>query len=239
MFPILYQSSDLILYSYPLLMGIGWGVAYQIFFSLITFSRLKAQILFWGVFLFAWIGAKLLFVMTSGENHYLVFSSFWTGGGFVFYGGLIGGFLFVALFKALNRSFKLIGFWPIVPALTFGHALGRLGCFLAGCCYGKPTEFFWGVFMHEHYRHPTQLLEAIGLFSLGLYLIKSSRPKHVLVSSYLIIYGVLRFMIEGLRGDMIRGTWGLFTPSQTISILLILTGVGVLLYQKNRALPKS
>ena len=237
MLPILYQSPDLILYSYPLLMGIGWGVAYQIYFACQSpeVSRFKAQLLFWGVFLFAWIGAKLLFFITYPEelNHNLMSEmSFWTGGGFVFYGGFLGALLFLLGFKIFDRSLKFIALWPMLPALALGHSIGRIGCFLAGCCFGKPTEFFWGVFMHNHDRHPTQLIESFGLFFIGLHLLKSSSSKFLLTSHYLIFYGVLRFAVEMLRGDLVRGSWGLLTPSQWISILLIFSGLLLRLFPK-------
>lgn len=241
MLPILYQSPELILYSYPLLMGIGWGVAYQIFFSKQSegISRYKAQILFWGVFLFAWLGAKLLFIFTYPEKldaSLMREISFWTGGGFVFYGGFLGGILFLGLFKLINKKLSLKTFWPMVPALAIGHAIGRIGCFLAGCCYGKPTELFWGIYMHNHDRHPTQLIEATGLFVLGTYLLRSHRPHSALLSHYLIFYGLLRFGVEMLRGDLVRGSWGLFTPSQWISLMLIGSGIVLLVLFKIRRL---
>lgn len=236
MYPILYQNKDLILYSYPLLMGVGWGVAYQIYFSLMQLPRLKSQILFWGIFLSAWLGAKLLFVVTAKESTDLLFNSnFWTGGGFVFYGGLIAGFLFVTLFKFISH-FEVKDLWPVVPALTFGHAIGRIGCFLAGCCYGKPTESVFSVFMHDNYRYPTQLIESFGLFVIGAVLVKSKKSKRSLLSFYLIAYGVLRFVVEQLRGDMIRGTWGPFTPSQWISLFLITAGLTVIFSNKSKVL---
>lgn len=237
MFPILYQSPDLILYSYPLLMGIGWGVGYQIFFSLVQISRLKAQALFWGIFLSAWLGAKLLFVLTSGETSYLTSASFWTGGGFVFFGGLLAGAAFLGLFKVAYRSLKLEQLWPILPALTIGHAIGRVGCLLAGCCFGKPTNLFWGIYLHDHNRHPTQLLESLGLFILGAYLLKSKKSKTTLVTTYLLAYGSLRFLIEGLRGDAIRGQWGYITPSQAISLTMIILGLALFKYRKIKGLP--
>lgn len=237
MLPILYQNRDLILYSYPLLMGMGWGIAYQIFFSLNHLSRHKSQLIFWGIFIFAWIGAKLFFLYTSGNDSSLISNSnFWMGGGFVFYGGLIGGFVFVMLFTLLDKTLKPIDLWPILPALTLGHATGRIGCFLAGCCYGKPTDAFWGVFMHNHYRHPTQLFEAGGLFLIGLSLLKLRKPKIELTSFYLISYGFLRFGIEALRDDIVRGQWGFFTPSQWISLSLILVGVSLNFLCRNKHL---
>lgn len=229
MLPILYQNKDLILYSYPLLMGIGWGVAYQIFFSLLdkSTSRLKGQFLFWGIFIAAWIGAKVFFLITMPESDKSIVEeiSFWTGGGFVFYGGFIGGLLFLSLFKLTDKTLSAKDLWPMLPALAIGHGIGRIGCFLAGCCYGKPTEFFWGVFLHGHYRHPTQLLEAIALIGLGIYLFKAKVSYHTKIARYLISYGVIRLVIESLRGDSVRGLWGLLTPSQWISLGLIIVGI--------------
>lgn len=242
MLPILYQSPDFILYSYPLLMGIGWGIAYQIYFSyqMPWVSRIKTQILFWGVFLCAWIGAKLLFFITYPDDlsaSLMREGSFWTGGGFVFYGGFLGAILFLLLFKLYDRNLKLLALWPMLPALAFGHAIGRIGCFLAGCCYGKPTELIWGVYMHNHDRHPTQLIEATGLFIIGLHLLKSQAPKVILISRYLIFYGLLRFGVELLRGDFVRGSWGILTPSQWISLSLILGGCLLQTYLRLRPLP--
>lgn len=238
MLPILYQSPDLILYSYPLLMGLGWGVAYQIFFSELdpAISKIKGQILFWGIFLSAWIGSKVLFYLTYPKDIYLSEMSFWTGGGFVFYGGFLFALMFLGVFKFSDKKFSFKSLWPVVPAVAIGHAIGRIGCLLAGCCFGKPTEFFWGIYLHDHYRHPTQLLEALGLFALGFYLLKSKRDKQFLSAIYLMAYGILRLFIESLRGDLVRGMWGPLTPSQWISLALIVSGTCLIILNKNKSL---
>lgn len=238
MLPILYQSPELILYSYPLLMGLGWGVAYQIFFSELghEVSRLRGQILFWGIFLSAWIGSKLFFYITYPKDLSLTEMSFWTGGGFVFYGGFILGLLFLIGFRLIDRKFSIKELWPMLPALAIGHAIGRVGCLLAGCCFGKPTNLFWGIFLHDHYRHPTQLLEAIGLFAIGIFLLKSKLSKFTLVSFYLISYGCLRLFIEALRGDIVRGMWGSLTPSQWVSLALVISGTCLYFMNKNKSL---
>ncbi len=228
MLPILFQNNNFILYSYPLLMGLAWGVGYQYFFRHIdNKDRLRAQVFFWGIFISAWIGAKTFFIITSSAHltsEFINSANFWMGGGFVFYGGLIGGALF-----ALTYHF----IWPLpftwikstLVALTLGHGIGRIGCFLAGCCYGDITTAWWGVHLHGQDRHPTQLIEAFFLLSLA-YGLKRINSLHGLLGVYTLSYGVLRFGLEFLRADQLRGEWlwGL-TPSQWISIFLVIPGV--------------
>ncbi len=232
MFPILYQNNGFILYSYPLFMGLGWGLAYQVLFELLPaeFTRWRAQILFWGMFCFAWLGAKTFFLYTVPSQLSLNLvqeSSFWLGGGFVFYGGFLGGLFYLVILRGLKFPMNREIVWSLVPALTLGHAVGRFGCFLAGCCYGRETDFIWGIHLHGADRHPTQLLEFFLLLMLGLYLLKAKRRKLELISVYLVSYGFIRLFIEALRGDLIRGNWGWLTPSQWISCLLILAGAVV------------
>jgi phosphatidylglycerol:prolipoprotein diacylglycerol transferase len=229
MLPILYQSPDLTLYAYPLMMGLGWGVAYQVFVALCTdhIRHRYALLLYWGIFLFSWVGAKAMFYLTLPEElsqNLLNQASFWTGGGFVFYGGFLGGALFLLIYRLFNFPLNKNVLWAFLPALTLGHAIGRIGCFLAGCCYGDKTDLWWGIHLHGADRHPTQLLEAVSLFCLSWYLLKSQKPRLLLVSHYLLVYGGIRFLIEILRGDIIRGQWGVLTPSQWISLGLILAG---------------
>jgi len=235
MFPILYQSHDLVLYSYPLLMGVGWGVGYQIFFHHSDLSYGKSQLLFWGLFLSSWLGSKLMFILTTqGQSPDLIHEvSFWTGGGFVFYGGLIMASVFLLIWKLawLELGQKII--WNLLLALTLGHAIGRVGCFLAGCCYGEVTDWPWGIELHGVHRHPTQLIEVLGLFGLAAFL-KQSGPAPFSLRLYAVYYGLLRLVVESLRGDEIRGHWGPLTPSQWISILLIFIGFGLSLRARQK-----
>ncbi len=227
MHPILYQSPELTLYAYPLLMGLGWGVAYQVFFAYLDqgLPRWKGQLIFWGIFLSAWVGAKALFTLTTpGATQLLTAASFWTGGGFVFYGGFLAALVFLGILCGIDRSIGFLKLWAVLPALSFGHGIGRIGCFLAGCCYGKETNFPWAVHMHGANRHPTQMIEAIILIALGAYLVSSRKPRKQLFVIYLIAYGTLRLVLESLRGDLIRGFWGPLTPAQWISCALISTG---------------
>jgi phosphatidylglycerol:prolipoprotein diacylglycerol transferase len=242
MLPILFQSNGIVFYSYPLLMGLGWGIAYQVLFELLpsSFTKTRAQILFWGLFAFSWLGAKLFFLYTIPEqlsSSLLQESSFWLGGGFVFYGGFLGGIIYLAILKGLRFPIDREILWALVPALTLGHATGRFGCFLAGCCYGKETDLIWGIHLHGANRHPTQLLEFFLLLVLGIFLLKSKRPKKTLISVYLLSYGFIRLFIESLRGDVIRGMWGPLTPSQWISLGLIFAGA-LIFIRKSAALKR-
>ncbi len=158
------------------------------------------------------------------------------GGGITFIGGLIGGIItFLALYFLLRKKYTarltdVVSFLPC--CILIGHAFGRIGCFLAGCCYGKPTDSFLGVqFPGLPYKvHPTQLYEAIFLFALFavcLLLVLKWDFKHNL-SVYLIGYGIFRFCIEYLRGDdrgQFLGT--AISPSQFWSILMVVGGIAV------------
>lgn len=157
---------------------------------------------------------------------------------FTFYGGLLGGaavFLlgyFIVVRRiygpCLNEALK------IAPAsITTGHAFGRIGCFLHGCCYGKPTNSWLGVQFTTTAEkvYPTNLFEAIFLFILSgiLFFLAMKKLGKWCFPIYMMSYGVWRFFIEYLRGDY-RGSFipGL-TPSQFWSIILFLGGIAYLI----------
>ena len=220
-------------------MGLGWGIAYQIFFAKADVPTKYGQILFWGIFLSAWIGSKLFFYFnTDAAQFSLNEVSFWTGGGFVFYGGLISALLFLGLYKLTKLPLTRETFWSMIPALTLGHAIGRIGCLLAGCCYGAITDWWWGIELHGSHRHPTQLLESVGLFTLAIFILKYRRHQFSL-AMYCMGYGLLRFIVEMLRGDEIRGYWGSLTPSQWISVVMIFTGFILICINKYREIEFS
>ncbi len=149
-----------------------------------------------------------------------------------FFGGLVGGiFSFLIGFWLFLRKtggalFSLI--LLIAPAcISLAHAFGRIGCFLAGCCYGIETTSWMGVqFPHlPHPVFPTQLYEAVFLFGLSGFLSWMAFQKNKKsMGIYALSYGIFRFFIEYLRGDD-RGTFvGKLSPSQTWSLALIVFG---------------
>ena len=154
-------------------------------------------------------------------------------GNITFFGGLIGGTLtFILFYFWIGRKYetKFIDILSIIAVMiTIAHAFGRIGCFCAGCCYGKETSSALGVqfpFL-DHKVFPTQLFESAFLFILFavlLFLILKYKFKYGL-QLYAICYGVFRFLIEYMRGDP-RGSFipGI-SPSQFWGLVLIVVGI--------------
>lgn len=159
--------------------------------------------------------------------------------GFVFLGGLIGGLGFLVFWLKKNKKdfFEISDF--IAPALALGQSIGRIGCFLAGCCYGKESHNLLAVkytsaeslvpnHLHNTPLYPVQLMESLLVFCLFLVLrnyYKKSHNKGFILASYLLGYGVIRFCLEFFRFDD-RGTYFLgMSPSQNISILLVISAI--------------
>ncbi len=187
------------------------------------------------------LGAKLLLVVVEWKHYELnpgeIWSLFQSGG--VFYGGLLGA-LPVAWFFA--RRSGLPG-WrtadALAPGVILGQAVGRLGCFAAGCCHGAPAEVPWAVRFTDVYAarsvgtpldtplHPTQLYEsavAFAIFGALLWLFPRRRFYGQIVASYALLYAVARFCLEFFRGDPSRGFvfGGMLSTSQFIALLMVL-----------------
>lgn len=228
MYPKLLEVFGFILYAYPLFIGLSWGLSFRMGEARYPEILGHRRYLFWffGVFVFSWLGAKLLFLVTQEQwqsTELMMNSNFWMGGGFVYLGGLIGGALFSLLFLMTQKlPFKTFEF-SLVP-LLLGHSLGRVGCFLAGCCYGAKADYPWSVHLHEANRHPVQLYESLLLLGLAWFLEKRSKDKLI---HYLGGYGILRFFLEYFRGDEIRGEYSFLTTSQWISLGMVLLAIAL------------
>lgn len=167
-------------------------------------------------------------------------SGFRIGSGMTFIGGLIGGVIcFFAVYLIFRRKYteRLYSVISILPcSILIAHAFGRVGCFFAGCCYGKETDGFLGVKFPDlpNPVHPTQLYEAAFLFimfGVTVYLLLKKDFRHNM-SLYLISYGVFRFLIEYVRGDERGELVGFVTPSQFWSILMVISGIALIFYMK-------
>ncbi len=151
--------------------------------------------------------------------------------GITFYGGLIGSIicLFILLKITTTKTQISIQKWfdlLTIPFIIF-HIFGRIGCFFGGCCYGKVTKGFLGVAFPDNIeqnihhnglkRYPTQLFEVCALLIILLLLIKRKNK----FKNYIIMYSVLRFIIEFFRGDTRGSVYLILSPSQLISLLLL------------------
>jgi phosphatidylglycerol---prolipoprotein diacylglyceryl transferase len=245
MYPILLHWHDVTIYSYPLFMGLAWGVAYQLTRWLLLNQKIVSRGLiglFIGSFISAWLGAKALFLLHSAGGNlqtYLGSPQFWLGGGFVFYGGLLWASAFVFTYSYFLQKFDHKALHLLIPGLLTGHAIGRVGCFLAGCCFGGACTLPWAINLLDEMRHPVQLYEAASLLilaALTLYLIlrvKSSPFK--VISLYFALYALIRFILEYFRGDSIRGVYTFaLSTSQYISIAMIIMILLISLHRKIR-----
>jgi phosphatidylglycerol:prolipoprotein diacylglycerol transferase len=155
-------------------------------------------------------------------------------GGLVFYGGLIGAALAVILFARWAKQ----PLWKIAdvlaPSIALGHVLGRLGCFINGCCYGRAADLPWAVHYPQDHEtrgygiHPTQLYEALLDFCLYLALAGLYRRKKFdgqVFAAYLMAYACLRSFVELFRGDYLRLTAGWITPAHWMSLLILVFGI--------------
>lgn len=218
-------------------MGLAWGVGFYLTKYLFEKHNLETKPLapmFMGVFLTSWIGAKVFFLIFSSENkvaQYLYADEFWLGGGFVFYGGLIFALIFYFTYTLWLKKFPFKESKFLAPGLIFGHAIGRFGCFLTGCCFGSQCDLFWSVEMHGMRVHPVQLYESFGLLLLGylsLKWINNKKENIYVITHYLLFYSLLRFVVEFFRGDRIRGVyWSALSTSQLISLALFLMALVV------------
>ena len=200
----------------------------------------------------SFVGARLFHVFFEYPSYYRQYPMevlyFWQGG-FVFYGGFILGYLLAFLYA---RKLKLT-FWlwhdTLAPILAGGYALGRLACFLVGCCFGKPCDLPWAVSMGQVHvqsdalfslsRHPTQLYASLTEGLTLLFLLWYEKRKPPLGNVFLAwvgLHSIGRIIMEIFRDDPRGGTyWGL-SLSTHISIVLILTVFCVFIYRRKTSM---
>ncbi len=226
-------------YMYGLMIALGLLVCFGLLFAYGRKKKIQSSfmdfVFYIGIFAVAGgFGSAALFQATynyieSPEK------GFHFNGGITFIGGLIGGVvIFLALYFIFRKKYeaRLVDIISFLPCcILIAHAFGRVGCFFAGCCYGKETDGFLGIKFPgmSHKVHPTQLYEAIFLFALftacALLLYKKKFKYNL--SLYLVAYGIFRFCIEFLRGDDRGKLVGFLSPSQFWSICMVVAGVGV------------
>jgi phosphatidylglycerol:prolipoprotein diacylglycerol transferase len=251
MHPVLLRLGPLTIHTYGVLIATGILLA-------LWFARRRAPKYgldpdrVWNVGIYmvlaALVGAKVWYV-AEGWKYYAanpreIFSVATLQAAGTWYGGVFTALL-VAVFYV--RRYKL-GLLPLLDTLgiplSLGHGIGRLGCFSAGCCWGKPTAAAWGVTFTDPYAaqtigtplgtalHPTQLYEATAEFTILAFLLWLDRRQKFsgqIFATYFMLYGVARFTIEFFRGDPGRTMLfdGRVSLMQVVSLLMVALGVWI------------
>ena len=228
------------IHGYGLMIGIGVIAAYLTAEYRARKLKLDADQIFslviWCL-VFGGLGSKLLYCLTMldvilADPPYLLHS---LANGWVVYGGLIGGVLGGFLFCCYKKINFLSYFDLALPSVALAQGFGRIGCFLAGCCYGRPTDSTIGItFTNSAYAPngisliPTQLISS-GLdflhFFVLLYIARHKKAEGQVGGFYLIFYSIGRFILEYFRGDMERGSVGELSTSQFIAIFTLIAGI--------------
>ena len=257
MYPELFSLGPITVYSYGVLLAISYLVGLWLAMRRARAWGLDAnRVLDLGIYIIiaALIGAKLLLLVVDFDQFRRspadLLSLARSGG--VFYGGLILAVL-VAFWYVHKHRLPL---WTtcdvFAPGIALGHVTGRLGCLAAGCCYGRPTSLPWGITFTNPLAaanvgtplgiplHPTQIYEAGAELLILVVLLATEKRGRPFPGRtfwfYMLLYAISRFIIEFFRGDE-RGTVGMFSTSQFISILLAPLAVAMLVYLSRQTTP--
>ncbi len=251
MFPEILSLGPVTLYTYGVLLAASYLLGLRLAMSRAKTRGLDAQrVLDLGIYIIisALVGAKLLLLVVDFEqfrqNPADLLSLARSGG--VFYGGLIAA-VGVAFWYMWRHK---LDFWTtcdvFAPGIALGHVTGRLGCFAAGCCYGKPTDVAWSVIFTNPVAaanvgtplhvalHPTQLYEAVAELLILVLLLgteKTGNPfKGRTFWGYMLLYAVSRYIVEIYRGDPRGMVFGTVSTSQFISLILAPLSIAMLVW---------
>ncbi|MCA6072230.1 MAG: prolipoprotein diacylglyceryl transferase [Endomicrobium sp.] len=251
MHPILFSFGGITIFSYGVIVALGF-VATILYLSHSLnkskermFSQDELYSLVVRIIVFGIIGSRFLFVLINLREFMsapLDIFKIWQGG-LVYYGGLLMALVFITMYAKEKKIqvFELVDFF--VPALALGHAIGRIGCFFSGCCYGRESNLPWSVVFEDKHSsavigvhlHPTQIYEALGNFVLFVFLHFYSKKEHktgAVLALYFMCYAVLRFIVEFFRGDNREIRYFGLSMSQAVSIFLFI--IGVCIYARTR-----
>lgn len=223
---------------YGIMVAIGFASAYLISDYRAKKKGLSSDIIFgilWCAMVGGLIGSRLLYYIVSIKDIIDDISVIWDfTHGFVVYGGVIGGVLAGYIYCRIKKVKFFDYFDLVMPEVALAQGFGRIGCFFAGCCYGRETDSAIGiVFKNSSYAPngvklvPTQLISSAGDFLIAGILFryaKEKRPDGAVGALYMILYGIGRFGVEFLRNDY-RGSIGFLSTSQIISVFVAVAGI--------------
>jgi len=239
MHPVLFKIGSFTIYTYGFCIAIGalLGFAYMYWQGKkqygITFDQ--SNNLFILLVIAGVVGGKLFMIFEDPSLYFSQPKKLFSGSGFVFYGSLLTA-IPVMLWYFRKIKVPVLGMLDVMAAVTcVVHGFGRVGCFMAGCCYGLPTDGFLSIVfsnpacqaepLHTPL-YPTQLFEATFIFSILIALLILKKKKQFdgqLFLIYLMVYAVGRGVLEIFRGDIERGFLieNILSNSQFISILVV------------------
>lgn len=237
----------LTIHLYGVMVAIGYMSA-----LLISEKRAKKQGLnpdilfgiFWCAVLGGAAGSKILYFTVNIKDILKDPSILWNfQNGWVVYGGIIGGVLTGWGYCRYKKVDFLSYLDLVLPAVAFAQGCGRIGCFFAGCCYGRETDSPFSIkYWQSDYAPngvplvPTQIYSAVGDFAMAFLLMayaKKNPQKGRVSAAYCILYSIGRFFIEMFRNDY-RGEFGFLSTSQLISIFILALGIGMFVWAGKR-----
>ena len=239
--PIAFHIGNLAIHWYGILIAVGfllgfWTASRRSLLYDNLPGEMVADLIPW-IVVSALIGSRLLFIWQYPED--FRGASFWDlvnirRGGLVFHGGLVAAALTVLIYVRWRK----LPLWrladALAPSIALGHAFGRLGCFMNGCCFGTACSLPWAVhFPDGHISggigvHPTQLYESVlnlALYGALAWQFRRRQFPGQTFALYLISYGLLRGGIEFLRGDYVIRHFGWMTAGQAVSVGVVAAGV--------------
>jgi phosphatidylglycerol---prolipoprotein diacylglyceryl transferase len=239
MYPILFRIGEFEVTTFGLLVAVGvltgiWILSRELEFSNLPTDGVDAALA--GV-LGGLIGAKLVWAIEFRDDGPFL-SLLLSRGGLSWFGGFLGGVGAGLWFLNRRRIPIMAALSAAAPALAIGHAIGRIGCFLVGDDYGRPTDLPWGVAFPRGLPpttvpvHPTQLYESAGLAIIAWLLIKWRRdglPDTMVFGRYLLLAGALRFLIEFVRVN--AHVAGPFTLAQLFSVSIMIVGLWLMRFR--------
>jgi len=248
MHPILFQIGPITVFAYGIMIALGFCAAFWLAEKEGARRGLEEKNIHdLGslILVSALVGSRAFYVALEWRqfaDEPLRAFAIWEGG-LVFYGGLLLAVPLVLLYVKRNK----VPIWAAIdtaaPCVSLGQFFGRIGCFLAGCCYGAETTAPWGVVFSNEVGlaprgipiHPTQLYSAAGNLFLFAFLYFWVRPRQrfdgQIFGLYLVLYPAMRFIIEFFRGDP-RGAIGFLSTSQVLGLPLLFLGLWILRHNR-------
>lgn len=261
MYPRLFSIGSFDVPTYGVLVAAGLLLGLKIAGRLAGRSRLDPEkVANLGVYIAiaAIVGAKLFMIFNNWGYYSADFSRLFSlsalRAGGVFYGGLLAALAVAAAYAGKVGLPWLPTADVLAPAAAFGHAVGRLGCFAAGCCWGRETDAPWAVVFrdpaaHEFtgaplgvHLHPTQLYEAAGAALIGVYLLRARARPHApgaILGRYLLLYAAFRFGVEFFRAEGSRTIIAGGIVSTTQAAALALGALGAYLWLRASGKPAA